>query len=930
MKCPQCDFDNPSGTRFCGHCGSPLYPQEKISAAPDETLLMPLKELAPGTLFARRYDVIEELGKGGMGRVYKVFDKKIKEKVALKLLRPEISADEETVERFSNELKYARKIVHKNVCRMFDLGEEEGTHYITMEYVSGEDLKSMIRMMGRLSPGQAVSIAKQVCEGLAEAHKIGVIHRDLKPQNIMIDREGNARIMDFGIARSLKAKGITDGGIIIGTPEYMSPEQVEGKEIDQLADIYALGVILFEMLTGKVPFEGDTPLSIAVKHKTEVPQDPRNLNAQVPPDLSQLILKCLEKEKRNRPQSAEEVSSQLAGIEQEVPTAEKVLPQRKPFTSREIKGGFSTRWRWIAAVIVVAMAVVLAFLFLRKEKPTSAPQQANKRLVVVPFENQGAPEDEYFADGMTDEITARLSSISHLEVIARASAIQYKKTDKTPQKIGEELGVGYILYGTVRWQKQTGGTSQVRVTPSLVRVSDATQIWANPYDESIAQVFQVQSEIAKRVAEALNIALLGPERQALETKLTNSPEAYDYYLRGREYINQGSANRINIMLSIEMLEKAVQLDPRFIHAFASLARDHSLMYWYYYDHTQERASKSKAAVDQALFLGPNLPETHFALGIYYYSCQLDFEHALEQLLLALEKQPRNSEILEYIAYVKRRQGKLDENIANLKKALEIDPRSVNITRNLGHTYFLMRNYIEGERYYQDAISLSPDYLASYIDPSASISFLYLSWQGNTAKARKVLEEALKKTVSLDDENHAYFLWATMDIYDRDFQGALKRLSLMPGETLDSQFYFVPKNQLNAQIYGLMNNREKERDYYNADKLDLENKIKAEPEDSRFHSALGIAYAGLGLKDKAVQEAVKATELLPVAKEFWRGACRVKNLAQVYVMVGEYDKALDKIEYLLSIPGELSVPLLKIDPVWAPLRTHPRFQKLINE
>lgn len=382
MKCPQCNFDNPSGTRFCGNCGSSLFSLEKVSAPRAETLRMPLKELATGSFFARRYEVIEELGKGGMGRVYKVFDKKIKEKVALKLLRPEISSDEETVERFSNELKYARKIIHKNVCRMFDLGEEEGTHYITMEYVSGEDLKSMIRMMGRLSPGQAVSITRQVCEGLAEAHKLGVVHRDLKPQNIMIDREGNARIMDFGIARSLKAKGITDGGIIIGTPEYMSPEQVDGKEIDERADIYALGVIFYEMLTGKVPFEGDTPLSIAVKHKTEAPQDPRTLNAQVPSDLSRLILKCLEKDKRNRPQSTEEVLSLLGKIEQEVPTSEKALPQRKPFTSREIKGTLGKRWGLIAALLFVAIAAGLAFLFLRKEKP--APPPANKRIVVVP------------------------------------------------------------------------------------------------------------------------------------------------------------------------------------------------------------------------------------------------------------------------------------------------------------------------------------------------------------------------------------------------------------------------------------------------------------------------------------------------------------------------------------------------------------------
>ena len=927
MKCPQCDFDNPSGTRFCGNCGSSLYPSEKVSAPPRETLRMPLKELTTGSVFARRYEVIEELGKGGMGRVYKVFDKKIKEKVALKLLKPEISSDEETVERFSNELKYARKIIHKNVCRMFDLGEEERTHYITMEYVSGEDLKSMIRMMGRLSPGQAVSITRQVCEGLAEAHKLGVVHRDLKPQNIMIDREGNARIMDFGIARSLKAKGITDGGIIIGTPEYMAPEQVEGKDIDQRADIYALGIILFEMLIGKVPFEGDTPLSIAVKHKTEAPQDPRTLNTQVPLDLSQLILKCLEKDKKNRPQSAEEVLSQISKIEQEVPATERVLPQRKPFTSREIKGTLGKRWGLIAVLLFVAIAAGLAFIFLRKEKP--APPPANKRIVVMPFENQEGPEDEYFAAGMTDEITARLASISELEVIARASAIQYKKTDKTPKKIGEELGVGFILYGTVRWQKQPGGASQVRVTPSLVRASDATQIWANPYDETIAEVFQVQSDIAMKVAEALNVALLEPERKILEAKLTNSPEAYDYYLRGQEYFNRGSENRKNLMSSIEMYEKAVNFDPGFIQAYAGLASSHALMYWYHFDHTDERSAKSKQAADKALQLGPNVPEAHSAQGVYYYHCKLDYEHALEHLSFALEKQPKNSDILARIAYVKRRQGKLDENVAYLRKALEINPRSVDLTRNLADTYFLKRNYIEGERFYKLAFSFSPDYISSYISPSASIAYLYLAWQGNTKKVREILEEVSRKIASPDGENNAHFLWVIVDIYDKDYQSALKYISLMSLEASDNQFHFIATSQLFAQVYGLIGERQKEKEYWNSARLLLENRVREQADDSRFHSALGITYAGLGLKEKAIQEATKATELLPVSKDLWRGTNRIKDLAQVYVMVGEYDKALDKIEYLLSIPGELSTSLLKIDPVWAPLRNLPRFQKLFK-
>jgi serine/threonine protein kinase len=389
-KCPKCRSENSDTAKFCSECATPLQSTKDLGVT--RTIETSVGEFTRGTLFAGRYEIIEELGKGGMGNVYRVEDKKTKEEIALKFIKSEIASDEKTIDRFHNELTSARKIRHKNVCGMFDLGEHEGTHFITMEYVPGEDLKSFIRRSKRLSIPSTISIARQICDGLGEAHGLGIVHRDLKPQNIMIDKEGNSRIMDFGIARSIETKGITGAGVMIGTPEYMSPEQAEGKDVDQRSDLYSLGIILYEMATNQLPFEGDSPLSTAMKQKGEIPRNPKELNPQIPDRLNHLILKCLEKEKEKRYQNADELLAELERIEEEAPVVKPKISMKTSLTAREITVKFSLKKLLFPGLAATAIIIVLLYLiifsksgFFSEEASSGIPRLLNvKALTKLP------------------------------------------------------------------------------------------------------------------------------------------------------------------------------------------------------------------------------------------------------------------------------------------------------------------------------------------------------------------------------------------------------------------------------------------------------------------------------------------------------------------------------------------------------------------
>jgi serine/threonine protein kinase/tetratricopeptide (TPR) repeat protein len=570
MRCPSCRAENTGDQSFCGTCGAKL-PAPALPETPPTTMAHAPDDLATGDTLAGRYQVIEELGHGGMGRVYKVFDTEVKERIALKLLRPELSADRDAVERFSRELALARRIAHRNVCRLFDLGRADRLSYITMEYVSGDDLRRLMRKVGVLGAGQAVRIARQVCDGLSEAHRLGVVHRDLKPQNVMVDEDGNAKIMDFGIACLVQGSRITGAGVIIGTPQYMSPEQVEGGHVDQRSDIYSLGVMLYEMTTGRVPFEGDTPLSVAHKQKYDAPADPRTLNAQLSPDLAGLILKCLAKDKKARYESAAEVRVDLERIERGLPTTERVAAQKRT-TSTQITIPFGPRRLAVIAAVVVLAAAGLFFWRPWSPKIPISPKSGKPRVAVTWFDNQS--ERKNLDRNVVTLLTANLTRDESLDVVSSQTMTailrQIPEADiatmdrAIANTIASKAEAGTMVTGAII----TLG-DQVRISAELVNVATGGVVAAfqedgRRIDDVLPMVDRLTSQIRARLAGSSKAS--GPELKIADVS-TTSLEAYDHFQRGWDLLL-----RWNPAAAAKELEQAVAIDPNFAGAWVGLAQ----------------------------------------------------------------------------------------------------------------------------------------------------------------------------------------------------------------------------------------------------------------------------------------------------------------------------------------------------------------------
>ena len=862
------------------------------------------------------YQILEKLGEGGMGIVYKADDTKLKRDVAIKFLPRQIAVNTEERERFKIEAQAAAALNHPNIATIHAIEESDGEMFIVMEYIEGQELKNIVGAYHDtpIPNKDVINYAIQIAEGLQAAHEKGIVHRDIKSANIMITDKGQVKIMDFGLAKVGQGIQLTREKSTLGTVAYMSPEQARGDEVDHRTDIWSFGVVLYEMLSGGLPFKGDYEQAVIYSILNEEPKTSDNL----PTGFNSIIRKALAKKPEERYQSATEIIADLTDLKNEASEGTDTE------SSRTIRPEIKKNGKWYVPAAIISLGVILlaGYFYINNKSKGTTTANERKMIVVLPFENLGAPDDEYFADGITGEITSKLSGLSGLGVIARSSAMQYKNTEKSLKQIGEELGVQYVLEGTVQWGKLSDGKKRIRVNPELVNIENSTQMWSKPYEAEFSSAFTLQSEIAATVAEALNLKLVKSEQKSLESNITNNSAAYDTYLKAR-YYSQDIHSEKNSRIAVELLENAIKLDSSFAAAYAALSTVHSNMYWSYFERTNENLRRSKVNAQKALLINSDLAEAHVAMGDYYYHGILDYESALHEYEKAISLNPNLVDSYNGIAFVLRRQGKMRKTIEYLEKTFELDPRDYITVLSIGETYNLLREYEKSIPYFDKANLLAPEAIPPYETKARS----YLLAVGDTQKARSIIQNARERKIGLDSYLFSVSLYYC-DILDRDFNAALKQIKGV--KETDDQYYYKPEDLYLAEAYRFLKNSTLAEKHFLAAKKLLEEKIKQNPQDSRLYTSRGIACAGLGEKETAIREGKHGYELLPISREAWRGSFRLLDLAKIYTMVGEPDLAIQALDELLSRPTDaISIALLKIDPTWDALRENPKFQEILQ-
>jgi len=853
---------------------------------------------------ADRYRLTRELGRGGMATVYLAQDLRHDRPVALKVLHPEL-ARTLGPDRFLREIKLCARLQHPHILTVLDSGDAGGQLWFTMPFVEGESLRDRLEREKQLPIEDAVRLAREAAEALDYAHRHGVIHRDIKPENILLSGD-HALVADFGIAQALAGDAgaeqrLTETGITLGTPAYMSPEQAAGaRSLDARSDVYSLACVLWEMLAGEPPFSGPTPQAMMARRFTESPRPLRAVRETVPENVEKAVAKALSKSPADRYSSALKFGRALTAAE---PTVAAPAAKRP------------NRYRSVALLgLGFLLGLGVLFGWLRRHSSEPAPAGGGtKRLAVLPFDNLGDSADGYFADGMTDEVRGKLATLGGLQVIAHRSAAEYAGTTKSFQEIGRELGVDYLLVGKVRWEKSDSSQSRVRVSPELIEVAGSTTRWQQPFDAVLSDVFQVQGEIAGKVAQALDVALGAPDRERIKLRPSRNLAAYDAFLRGEEAFKLGADQE----RAAAAYERAIALDSTFMQAWARLSQAHSVIYLNRTP-TREGAARARVAAERALTLAPNAPEGRLALGMYHQFVAGEYAKALEQFALARRADPNNAELISAAALSEQSLGRWENALDYMKRAEVLDPRSSLVLLRLVRTQLWLRRHDEAAATADRGILLDPTVVAIQ-----QAKVMALLGKGDLAAARAAIGAVPPEVDPTTLVSYIATFWDLAWVLDQEHQALLLRLT--PAAFGGDRFTWAI---VRAQMYTLLGDHRRARAYADSAVRASREILTNTPDDPQGRVLHGLALAYAGRKKEAIREGERGVSLLPISKDGYTGPYLQHQLVRIYLLSGEPQKAVDMLGPLLEIPYYLSPGWLRIDPTFDPLRKLSRFQALV--
>jgi non-specific serine/threonine protein kinase len=844
------------------------------------------------------YKISKRIGTGGMGDVYLATDMTAGRKAALKLLPMRFTGDAERLKRFQQEAHAVVGLNHPNILTVYEIGEDHSIHYIASELIEGETLRQRL-MRGRIEVGEAVDVAIQVASALAAAHETGIVHRDIKPENIMLRPDGYVKVLDFGIAKlaeSTFAEATADEaesvtlaetnlGSILGTVRYMSPEQARGAQVDKRTDVWSLGVVLYEMVTGHAPFTGETPGEAMTSILEKEPPALTSYITHTPAELQQIISRTLRKERAERYQSAHELLEALQSLRRSM--------EFKTALERSTKAPSWLRWTAMTAALLALAAIVAGIVMFSRNRVRSTLVVPEKSIAVLPFENLSRdPDSAYFADGVQEEILTRLASIANLKVISRTSTQRYQSKPRNLAEIAKQLGVANILEGSV--QK---ADDQVRVNAQLINAQTDSHLWADTYDRKLTDVFEVESDIAKGIAESLRAKLTGREEQALAVKPTNNPEAYDAYLRGLSFEARSHApswftSPDLILKAIGFYERTVQLDANFALVWARLSRMNSFLYFNPVDPTTAtRREAAKRALDNAQKLEANSPETLLALGYYQYWVLRDYGRAKTTFGRVSKMLPSSSEVSRALALIARREGQWDESIAQFEHALGLDPRNVELLITAAETYGMRRQFPAALKLYDRALDITPN------DPDvmAAKGSIYQA-QGDLPEAARLLSQINEHTPA----EETFHIKITQARLERNYGECVRLLQAREAEFASKSQYEKALNPVwLAFMQRVAGNTAGAKITAERARNTLEPLYRHQPDNFVFAASLSQIYAAMGQKQSALKAAEESIVLLPSSKDRVSGPSLEQNLALIQAIFGENSRALSTLTELLQ-------------------------------